>query len=97
MMLTSVSSICSTIESNSERAAENFIVDLGWANSDSRDMAPKFRATLASSSRAVADLESHPWQQDSAREMKAPAAVFVRIRSFWDSPAAHKQTGGSPL
>src|SRR5438105_3997680 len=82
MMLTSVSSICSTIESNSERSAENFIVDLARAGPDFGDTVPKFRATSARPSRAVAKLESHSWHQDSAREMKALIAIFVHIRFF---------------
>src|SRR5438105_10733088 len=97
MMLTSVSSICSTIESNSERSAENFIVDLGRADLDFADTVPKFRATSASPSRAVAELESHSWHQDSAREMKAPIAIFVRIRFFWGSTAERRQTVASRL
>src|SRR5258706_14435601 len=96
MMLTSVSSICNTIESNSERAAENFIVDLAWANSDSRDTAPKFRATSASPSRAIADREWRLFDSGFAVKTKARFAISLRVRIFSDSKAAHRQNGLLP-
>jgi hypothetical protein len=45
------------VESNSDRAAENFIVDVAESNWDLADTPPKFRATLAIRSQAVAERE----------------------------------------
>src|ERR1700730_15460640 len=97
MMLTSVSSISTTIESNSERAPENFIVDVAESNWDLVDTPPKFRATSAIWSQAVAEGGWYCRHQGAARGMKARPGVFVRNRAFSESAAARKRAVASRL
>src|SRR5215831_2657570 len=97
MMLTNVSSISTIIESSSERAAENFMVDFVGLNFDLVDKALKFRATSAIQLRAIAGREWHPRCQDSGREVKAQRVIFVRARVFSGRAAERKQIVGSRL
>src|ERR1700730_15137391 len=97
MMLTSVSSISTTIESNSERAPENFIVDVAESNWDRGDTPPKFRATSPIRSQAVPERGWYCRHQGAAREMKAQPGVFVRNRAFSDSAKARKRAVASQL
>src|ERR1700693_1722080 len=97
MMLTSVSSISTTIESNSERAPENFIADVAESNWDLADTPPKFRATSATRSQAVPERGRYCRHQGAAREMKARTGVFVHNRAFSDSARARKRAVASRL
>src|SRR5215468_5958750 len=97
MMLTRVSSISTIIESSSERAAENLMVDFLGLNFDLGDRAPKFRATSAIRRRAIADHEWYPRYPQPAREVKAQSVIFVRARVSSGRAAKRRQIVASRL